>query len=98
MGLLISIIGIFICNTQVDLKDILACNFVLNIKRMKEIATYIFSCGVIVFIMLFFISVGFKRKKYEEISNVKKYVLYDLLYILKKQNSLFQEFIPIEYP
>ncbi len=97
-GLLISFIGVFVCNTQVGLNDILSFNFVLNIERIKTIATYIFSCGVIVFFVLLIISIGIKKKKYEEISNVKKYVLYDLLYMLKKQNSLFQEFIPIESP
>lgn len=98
IGLIISIAGIIFCNLQISIKDFLSLNFVLDIKRIKEIATYIFSSGVVVFIILFFVSIGFKRRKYEEISNVKKYALYDLLFLIKKQNSAFQEFIPIEAP
>lgn len=98
LRLLVSVVGIVACNSQVPLRDILSLNFVLDIQRIKEIATYIFSCGVVISIVLFVISLGLKRKKHEEISNVKKYALYDLLYIVKKQNSTLQEFIPIESP
>lgn len=94
LGLLVSVVGIVACNSQVPLTDILSLNFVLDIQRIKEIVTYIFSCGVVISIVLFVISLGLKRKRHEEISNVKKYALYDLLYIVKKQNrhykSLFQ--------
>ncbi|MEE0139313.1 hypothetical protein [Fusobacterium ulcerans] len=98
LGLLVSVIGIVACNSQVSLKDILTFNFILDTQRVKEVATYIFSGGVVVSIVLFVISLGLKRKKHEEISNVKKYALYDLLYLIKRQNGILQEFVPIESP
>lgn len=43
IGLLISIIGIVICNSQVSLKELIAFNFIIDIARAKEIITYICS-------------------------------------------------------
>lgn len=98
IGFLISISGIIICNSQVSLKDIITLNFTLNILRIKEIVTYICSTGVVFSFCFFIYSCGFKKKKNEEISQVKKYALHSLLYLIKRQYDMLQEFPPIDKP
>lgn len=98
IGFLISIFGIIICNSQVSLKDIITFNFTLNIPRIKEIITYICSTGVVFSFCFFIYSCGFRKKKNEEISQVKKYALHSLLYLIKRQYDRLQEFPPIDKP
>lgn len=98
IGFLISILGIIVCNSQVSLKDIITFNFTLNIPQIKEIITYICSTGVVFSFCFFIYSCGFRKKKNEEISQVKKYALHSLLYLIKRQYDMLQEFPPTDKP
>lgn len=98
IGFLISILGIVICNSQVSLKDLIAFNFIVDIPRVKEIITYICSTGIVFSFCLLIYSFGLRKKKYEEISQVKKYALHNFLYLIKRQYDMLQEFPPIDKP
>ena len=97
-GFLISVLGIVICNSQVSIRDFLKFNFTVDIQRVKEIITYICSTGVVFSFCLFIYSLGFRKKKNEEISQVKKFALHNLLYLIKRQYNMLQEFPPIDEP
>ena len=98
IGFLISVLGIVICNSQVSIRDFLKFNFTVDIQRVKEIITYICSAGVAFSVCLFIYSLGFGKKKNEEISQVKKFALHNLLYLIKRQYNMLQEFPPIDEP
>ncbi len=98
IGFLISILGIVICNSQVSLKDLITFNFIVDIPRVKEIITYICSTGVVFSFCLLIYSFGLRKKKNEEISQVKKYALHNWLYLIKRQYDMLQEFPPIDKP
>lgn len=98
IGFVVSILGIVICNSQVSLKDLITFNFTVDIPRVKEIFTYICSTGVVFSLCFFIYSFGFRKKKNEEISQVKKYALHNLLYLIKRQYNMLQEFPPIDKP
>ena len=98
IGFLISVLGIVICNSQVSIRDFLKFNFTVDIQRVKEIITYICSTGVVFSVCLFIYSLGFRKKKNEEISQVKKFALHNLLYLIKRQYNMLQEFPPIDEP
>lgn len=97
-GLLVCFIGLALSNTNVQLKEILAFNFTLDSSRIKEIITYICSCGIAVLFCFLIYAIGLQKKKSEEISLVKKYSLYNLFYLIKRQNKMLQEFPPIDAP
>ncbi len=97
-GLIASITGIAISNSHVQIKDIFSLNFTVDIRRVKEIVTYICSAGVAAFVSLLIFSLGYKKIRLESIANVKRYVLYDLMYLIKKQHEMLQEFVPIDSP
>ncbi len=98
IGTLACIIGLILSNSYVPLKELLAFNFTLDIPRIKEIITYICSAGIIVFFCFFIYSIGLWKKKNEEISQVKKYCLHKLFYLIKRQYNMLQEFPPIDAP
>lgn len=98
IGFLISIIGLVICNSQVSLKELITFKFIIDISRLKEIITYICSTGLVLSFCLLIYSLGFKKKKNEEISQVKKYSLHNLLYLIERQYNMLQEFPPIDEP
>lgn len=98
IGFLISILGIVICNSRVSLRDLIAFNFIVDIPRVKEIITYICSTGIVFSFCLLIYSFGLRKKKHEEISQVKKYALHNLLYLIKRQYDMLQEFPPIDKP
>lgn len=98
VGMLACIIGLILSNSYVPLKELLAFNFTLDIPRIKEIITYICSSGIIVLFCFFIYSIGLKKKKNEEISQVKKYSLYNLFYLIKRQYNMLQKIPPIEAP
>jgi len=100
-----SIIGIFICfiiliqnNSNILLTEFLTFDFTFDLFRIKEIITYISSSGIVIFFCFFIYSLGLRQKKKEEISLIKKYALYNLFYLIKRQNSMLQEFPPIDAP
>jgi len=90
--------GIVICNSTVPIKDLLTFNFVLDMERIKQIITYVLSTGLAVSICFLFYFMGFRKRKYEDISQVKKFALHDLLFFVKQQSNMLQEFPPIEEP
>lgn len=96
--LFLSVAGIAACNSYVSIKDLLSFNFFWDIQRVKEIITYICSAGVAVSVAFLLVSIGYKKRKYEEISNVKKHALYDLMYLIGKQHNFLQDFIPVDSP
>ena len=98
VGMLACIIGLILSNSYVPLKELLAFNFTLDIPRIKEIITYICSAGIIVLFCFFIYSIGLRKKKNEEISQVKKYSLHNLFYLIKRQYNMLQEFPPIDAP
>ena len=97
-GALLCILGLIFCNSQVSFKEIITFNFLFDIPRIKEIATYICSTGLVFSFCLFLYSLGLKKRKNEELSQVKKYSLHSFLYLIKRQYGLIQEFPPIDAP
>ena len=93
-----SLIGLVLANSQVSIKDIITLNFVLDIPRIKEILTYIFSVSLVFSIALLFYSIGLKKRKNEEITQIKKYAVFEFLFVLKKQKSQLKEYPPIDDP
>lgn len=98
IGILACIIGLILSNSYVSLKEILTFKFTLDISCIKKIITYICSCGIAVFFCFFIYSLGLQKKKNEEISQVKKYSLHNLFYLIKWQYNMLQEFPPIDAP
>ena len=98
VGLFTCFIGLVWSNSYVQLKELLAFNFTLDISCVKEIITYICSGGVAAFLVFFIYSLGLRKKKSGEISQVKKYSLYNLFYLIKRQHNMLQEFPPIDVP
>lgn len=98
VGMLACIIGLILSNSQVSLKELLAFNYILDISHIREIVTYVCSVGIINFFCFFIYSIGLRKRKNEEISQVKKYALYNLFYLIKRQYSMLQEFPPIDEP
>jgi len=98
VALFVSVVGLIGVNTEVSIKDLITFNFVLDIVRIKEIFTYIFSTMLVVTMVLLVLAIGFKKKRYEEISQIKKFALYEVLVAVKKQEELLMEYLPIEDP
>ena len=93
-----SLVGLVLANSEVSIKDLITLNFVLDIPRIKEILTYIFSVSLVFSIALLFYSIGFRKRKNEEITQIKKYAVFEFLFVLKKQKAQLQEYPPIDDP
>ena len=93
-----SLLGLIFANSEVSVKDLIALNFVLDIPRIKQILTYIFSVSLVFSIALLFYAISFRKKKNEEITQIKKYAVFEFLFVLKKQKSQLQEYIPVDDP
>ena len=93
-----SLIGLVLANSEVSIKDLITLNFVLDIPRIKEILTYIFSVSLVFSFVFLFYAIGFKKRKNEEITQIKKYAVFEFLFALKKQKSQLQEYPPIDDP
>lgn len=98
LGSLISVIGLVVSNSQVPINDLLTLNFTLDVVRLKEIATYIFCTSLVFSTGLLICSIGFKKRKYEEISQVKKFALHETTFLIKKQYHTIQVLLPIDKP
>lgn len=96
IALFVSVVGLIGVNTEVSIKELISFNFVLDTMRVKEIFTYIFSNMLVVTMTLLVFAIGFKKKRYEEISQIKKFALYEVLVAVKKQEELLMEYPPIE--
>ena len=98
MGALISLIGLIGANSSVSLKDLVTLNFVLNVHRIKEILTYVFSTALVFSLVLLIFAIGFNKKQREDITQIKKYALYELLRAVKRQETELAEYPPLEDP
>lgn len=98
VALFLSVLGLIGVNTEVSIKDLITFDFVLDIERVKEIFTYIFSTLLVLSMMLLVLAIGFKKMRYEEISQIKKFALYEMLVAVKRQEELLMENPPIEDP
>lgn len=97
-GLILSLIGLIGANSHISLKDIVTLNFVFDMPRIKDILTYIFSTMIVVSATLLFFSIGFAKKQGEDISQIKKYALYELLLSVKMQHSQLIDYPPLDEP
>ena len=98
IGLLVSLFGLVLANSDVSFKNLISFNFTVDIQRIKEIVTYIFSTMLVFSISLLVYSISFNKKQYEDISQIKKYALYELLFSVKRQESQLMDFPPIDDP
>lgn len=98
IGSLISLMGLIVTNSDVSLKDLVTLNFVLDIPRIKEILTYIFSTSIVLCIVLLFFVIGFNKKQREDITQIKKYALYELLSAVKRQRPELMEYPSLDSP
>ena len=98
IGAIISLIGLIGANSNVSLKDLVTLNFVLDVHRIKEILTYIFSTALVFSLVLLIFAIGFNKKQREDITKIKKYALYELLCAVKRQETELTEFPPLEEP
>ena len=97
-GLLISIIGIVWCNTNILINNYMSLKSTETVTRVREIVTYMCATGVVISVFSLIYSVGMKKAKNEEISQVKKYSLYNFLYLIKRQHELLQDLPPVDAP
>ena len=97
-GLILSFVGLIGANSDVSLKDLVTLNFVFDMPRIKEILTYIFSTMIVFSATLLFVAIGFAKKQREDISQIKKYALYELLLSVKMQHSQLVDYPPIDEP
>ena len=97
-GLILSFIGLIGANSDVSLKDLVTLNFVFDIPRIKEILTNIFSTMIVFSATLFFFAIGFAKKQREDVSQIRKYALYELLLSVKMQHSQLVDYPPIDEP
>lgn len=97
-GLILSLIGLIGANSDVSLKNIVTLNFVFDISRIKEILTYIFATMIAFSATLLFFAIGFAKKQREDISQIKKYALYELLQSVKIQHSQLRDYPPVDDP
>lgn len=98
LGLLISIIGIVWCNTNMLINNYMSLKSTETVTRVREIVTYMCATGVVISVFSLIYSVGMKKAKNEEISQVKKYSLYNFLYLIKRQHELLQDLPPVDAP
>lgn len=89
--IVLSLITLIYCNSEVEIKDTLRLNFVLDIVRVKEIITQICCVGVGVGIGMFILAKGLKQQKYEDLSKVKKIALSKFLLLLSYQNGMLKD-------
>lgn len=97
-GLILSFVGLIGANSDVSLKDLVTLNFVFDMPRIKEILTYIFSTMIVFSATLLFVAIGFAKKQREDICQIKKYALYELLLSVKMQHSQLVDYPPINEP
>ena len=98
IGLIISIVGIILLTSTSSVKDILTFNFEFDILLFKKILSYVLSSTLVLSIFMLVFAIGFGKKKNEEITQIKKYALFELLTNLKKQEAFLQDFPPIDDP
>ena len=98
LGLLISLLGLISANSEVSLKNLVTLDFVIDRHRLTEILTYIFSTSLVFSMVLIVYAIGFNQKQREDITQIKKYALYELLSAVKRQETELMEYPPLEEP
>lgn len=98
IGLFVSLVGLVSMNSDVSFKEFITFNFTFHFQRIKEILTCIFSTLLVLSVSLLVFSIGFNKKQYEDISQIKKYALYELLVAVKRQKCQLTEYPPIDDP
>lgn len=98
IGLLVSLLGLILANSDISFKELISFDFTFDIQKIKEIATYIFSTLLVFSASLLVFSIGFRKKQHEDISQIKKYALYELLSSVKRQESQLIEYPPVDDP
>jgi hypothetical protein len=83
--IIISIIMLIYCNTEVNIKDLFKLNFIIDIAKVKSIITEICIVALVGSIFMVFLASGFKKKKYEDLTKVKKIALSKFLMLLSEQ-------------
>lgn len=78
------------CYLHMSLRDILRLNFVVDIKRIDEILRDLAVGTISVSIPTLIIALGFRKKKFEEISNIKKIAMTKFLNFLVEQDKLLK--------
>lgn len=97
-GIIISLVVLIGVNSNVTLKELVTFNFVFNVPKINEILTYVFSSLLVFCICLAFFAIGFNKKQREDITQIKKFALYELLHAVKTQERQLKEFPPLEHP
>lgn len=98
IGIITSVVGVVLLNTDATAKEILTLNFKIDIPNIKELATYILCTMMVFCIFALIFAIGFGKRKYEEISRIKKFVLFELLSAVNRQKTQLQDFIPTDSP
>jgi len=96
IAIILSVIGLIATNSDVTVRDLVTFNFIVDSFKLKEILSSIFEIAIVISISTLVHGIIYRQKQLTDISNVKKYVLFDLLYVIKKQKQQLQEIIPIE--
>lgn len=91
-----STLGVIYINSDVTLQQIIDFDFVIKVDVVKEILNYILSATIAISLMMLLFSIGMRKKKYEEISNIKKFALLELLTLIKMQNNCLLDIPPID--
>ncbi len=97
-GFIISSIGLIYANLDISLKDLVTFNFTFDILRFKEILTYILSSLIVICIVLLIYTIGFNKKQREDITQIKKFALYELLIAVKRQKTQLEEYPSLDEP
>lgn len=85
------VIILIIFNSDVNLRDLLSFRFVINQIAFKTIINQICVTGLVIGIFAFLFAVGLRKKKYEDITVIKKYALHSFIYCLHRQKSLMSK-------
>jgi hypothetical protein len=90
-SVIISLIIIITCNSNVSLKDLIMFNFVLDMYKIKEIVSQISIVSLVLGCFAVFMAIGFRQQKYEDLTKVKKIAMLKFLSCLKTQISAIQD-------
>jgi hypothetical protein len=85
-----AIMILIFCNVHASLRDILRLNFIVDMKRINEILTNLAVGMISVSIPIIIVALGFRKKKFEEISNIKKFAIFKFLSLLAEQDKFLK--------
>lgn len=85
-----AIVILISCNVHVSIKDIIRLNFIADMKRINEILTELAVGLISVSITAIIVALSFRKKKFEDISNIKKIAMIKFLNLLVEQDKLLK--------